>query len=67
MVAVPAHRAMRGEEWVGDRLLGHLQSPGSYCAVVLSPPRLDDLGIEVAWSDEAHMVVGILDSEDIVK
>lgn len=58
---------MRGDSWIRDRLLGHLRHPGSYVALVVAPPGFDDLGLDVSWSDEIHLVVGILDPEDIVK
>ncbi|MBK8979150.1 MAG: hypothetical protein IPM29_24915 [Planctomycetes bacterium] len=41
--------------------------PGSYIAVVSAPPIADDLGLQVDWQDDRHVVVGHLGAEDEVR
>lgn len=63
----PIAKAQTASAWLRARLLGHLQRPGSYCALVQQAPGVDDLGMTVRWSKSLHLVVGLLASEDIVR
>ncbi len=50
--------------WIRDDLVGTL-APGSYLARTRAAPAVDDLGLEVAWVREEHVVLGRLAPEDI--
>ena len=58
-------RRERLERWVTGVIPDRLQ-PGTYLALVARAPGVDDLGLQVDYRGEEHVVLGRLDPEDFV-
>ena len=52
------------DAWIMDRV--GLLPPGSYLARVAQPPLKEDMGLDVTYRSEQHVVLGLLGPEDVI-